>query len=556
MKNSLLRRISCLLLSCLLVLSFAGCSSDKKNDIVVLFTNDVNCAIDDNIGYAGLLSYKKTMQSQTPYVTLVDLGNAIQGDYIGTVSKGTYIVDIMNKVKYDFAVLGNHEFDYGMEQLSDLIERSEAQYLAANISYKGENEEGNALAGTKPYEIVKYGGTKVAFIGVTTPKSLTKATPSNFKEEDVYVYDFKSGSSGSKLYTNIQGYVNECRNKGADYVIILSHLGDTEECEPYTSTGLIKATFDVDAVLDAHAGSEISNMVVKNKNGEDVLLSSAGTELSNIGKLVISQNGHITTSLVSGYSSKDSGFNTYYEEVKATYETEMNQVVAICDTALKLTDDEGVSLVKNRETTIGNFCADAYRTVAEADVAFVNGDAIQSPLPVGDVLYADILNLHPYGNTLCKVKASGQEIIDALEIASMNTATEYAVDGRAVGENDCFMQVSGLKYTIDTSVKSTVVFDDLGMFKEITGDRRVKNVQILNDRGGYTPINPEAEYTVASNNYLIKESGGGINIFADNSLLIDGGMPDYQVLLNYLTEYLGGQLGSRYSVTEGRIVIK
>ena len=208
--NSVIRILGIILISLLLCGMFGGCSSDKNQDIVILYTNDVKCAVDKNIGYAGLAAYKKSVLSETPYVTLVDLGNAIQGNYIGTVSGGTYIIDMMNKVGYDFAVPGNHEFDYGIYQFSELTKRSKAKYLTANITYTGEGE--NALENVYPYEIVKYGSTKVAFIGVTTPRTITKSTPSIFKEAGNYVYDFKRGSSGSTLYTNIQGYVNEGRN--------------------------------------------------------------------------------------------------------------------------------------------------------------------------------------------------------------------------------------------------------------------------------------------------------------------------------------------------------
>ena len=126
-------------------------------DIVILFTNDVHCGIDENIGYAGLIEYKEWMEEKTPYVTLVDCGDAIQGDTIGTVSKGEYLVDLMNQADYDLAILGNHEFDYGMDQLEILLEKSEAQYLGCNISYSGDGE--SSLETIKPYEIISYGNT-------------------------------------------------------------------------------------------------------------------------------------------------------------------------------------------------------------------------------------------------------------------------------------------------------------------------------------------------------------------------------------------------------------
>ena len=112
------RRVLSLWLALLMVMSltlgssFAAFAAD--HDIVVLYTNDVHCGVDDNIGYAGLALYKQEMQQQTPYVTLVDAGDAIQGAPIGTISDGGYIIEIMNKVGYDFAIPGNHEYDYGM----------------------------------------------------------------------------------------------------------------------------------------------------------------------------------------------------------------------------------------------------------------------------------------------------------------------------------------------------------------------------------------------------------------------------------------------------------
>ena len=105
----------------------------EKDDIIILYTNDVHCEIQKNMGYDGLSSYKKKLQKTNPYVTLVDCEDAIQGDVIGTVSKGEYIVDLMNATGYDISVLGNHEFDYDITQLSTLINKSNAKYLCANL---------------------------------------------------------------------------------------------------------------------------------------------------------------------------------------------------------------------------------------------------------------------------------------------------------------------------------------------------------------------------------------------------------------------------------------
>jgi 2',3'-cyclic-nucleotide 2'-phosphodiesterase (5'-nucleotidase family) len=105
-------------------------------------------------------------------------------------------------------------------------------------------------------------------------------------------------------------------------------------------------------------------------------------------------------------------------------------------------------------------------------------------------------------------------------------------------------------------VESSVIFDENGMFIEVKGDRRVKDIMIMNDEGEYEPIDLKGEYTLASHNYLLKEQGSGATFFDDNEFIIDEGMTDYQMLILYLTEYLNGDLASKYSDVEGRITIE
>ncbi len=288
----------------LLITFLGGCGGKKtKDDIVILYTNDVHCAVEDNIGYAGLAAYKKSVEAKTPYVTLVDCGDAVQGGEIGDASKGENIVDIMNAVGYDLAVLGEHEFDYGPENIGKLLEKSNAQYLSTNIYYTGDYE--NYLEKTEDYKIIEYGDVKVAFLGVTTPETVISGESSYFMEGLDYVYEFCIGDEGLRLAAHVQSSVDECKKSGADYVILLSHLGDGEKYSPYSCEELIANTYDVDAVIDGHAHSEIVEKLVENKNGEEVLVSSTGEKLQNIGELVITSEGEISTKLVSDYSGKD-----------------------------------------------------------------------------------------------------------------------------------------------------------------------------------------------------------------------------------------------------------
>ena len=555
MKQKTIKRISLLLALFMLITLFTACGkkdTDKSQDIVILYTNDAHCGIDENIGYAGLASYKKSVKQKNEYVTLVDCGDALQGELIGTVSKGEYPVDIMNNVGYDFAIPGNHEFDYGMDRFSELMQKSNTQYLGCNIAYSGNSE--NKLSDIKPYEIKEYGKTKVAFIGVLTPENIAKSTPSYFQENGEFVYGF-NGDSGASLYAQVQKYIDECNGKGADYVVILSHLGDEKESSPFTSTELIENTTGIDVVLDGHSHRTISSKIMQDKNSDKVIMSSTGTKLNAIGQLVITESGYISTGLISDYSEKDNETEGFISNIKTSYEADMNRIVASSDIVLSGYDANGIRLVRNRETTIGNFCADAYRAVSGADIALVNGGGIRADLKAGDISYADIIAVHPFGNMLCVVKATGQEILDCLEMATRFTTAEIAENGNAKGEDGGFQQVSGIKYTIDTSIPSSVSLDENGMFVSVANTRRVSNVQVLQN-GEYVSLELNKTYTVASSNYMIKKSGGGFNMFNDNELVIDEGMLDNQVLISYITKYLQGKLGEQYLKTEDRITVK
>lgn len=161
--------------SALTLPAFADSTPDEE--IVILYTNDVHGGVDDNIGYAGLALYEKQLRKETSYITLVDAGDAIQGAPIGTISEGKYLVDIMDKVGYDFAIPGNHEFDYSMDRFLKLAEELDCGYYSCNFI---DLRTGETVF--EPYKMQNYGDTKVAFVGISTPESFTKSTPAYFQD--------------------------------------------------------------------------------------------------------------------------------------------------------------------------------------------------------------------------------------------------------------------------------------------------------------------------------------------------------------------------------------
>ena len=165
-----------------------------QDSIVVLFTNDVHCTADDGASYAAIAGYKAEMEAAygADNVTLVDNGEAIQGGLLGTLSDGSWIVDIMNEVGYDLAIPGNHEFDFGMEQFLDIAKnQADYTYLSCNFVDK----EGASVL--EPYKIVSYGDAEIAYIGISTPETISKSTPAFFQDENGnYIYGFCQGENG------------------------------------------------------------------------------------------------------------------------------------------------------------------------------------------------------------------------------------------------------------------------------------------------------------------------------------------------------------------------
>ena len=489
----------------------------RTADIAVIYTGDVHCAVDENIGYDGLSAYKKSLEADGCKVLLVDTGDAVQGGSIGSFSKGADIIALMNKLGYNAMTIGNHEFDYnGPDRVAELAEMADFPFLSLN--FRKNNSDKSIY---KDYVILDADGLKLAFVGVTTPKTLTESTPTFFMDQNGnYIYNFLGDETGDMLYSAVQKSVDAARGEGADYVIAMTHLGIDETSKPFMSSDLIANTNGIDVVLDGHSHSVIECERVKNKDGERVLLSSTGSRLQNIGLLCIEKDGNISTGLVSGYSEKDADITAMIADIKSKYEEKLKTVVGKLDYSL-VTDDpqSGERIIRNVETNLGDFCADAYRDAADADIAIVNGGGIRASLNKGDVTYGNIVDVHPFGNLLCKKSVKGQAIIDALEL-SVSLFPE---------ENGGFLQVSGLTFDVDANIPSSVKTDESGMFVSVDGERRVSNVMVNG-----APIDADKFYTVVSSSYILKNAGNGYNMFNDSDMLMDEFMIDADALINYI----------------------
>lgn len=542
-----MKKLLALLLVLSMLLGFAAIAEEaapEHSSVVVLYTNDVHCGYADNIGYAGLSAYKKAFEKAGNTVLLADCGDAIQGDTIGTLSKGEYIIDMMNYVGYDVATIGNHEFDYGMDQFMALTEKANFPYVSANFVDKDGKPFFDA------YKIIEAGGWKIAFVGVSTPETLFKSNPVNFQDaEGNFIYSFCGEGDGKGVYTAAQNAVDAARAEGADIVIAITHLGTDAASIPFTSNDLIMNTTGIDAVLDGHSHSTWEQEMVKNAASEEVILSSTGTKLENVGALTIGYDAEndvptLSTKLHNESLFQDDETAEFIAGIAVQFEGLLNEVVAHTDVDLTTKDPAtGERMVRSCETNLGDLCADAYLNMLGADIAFVNGGGVRADIAAGDITYGNIIKVHPFGNEACLILATGQQILDALELGSSGLP----------GELGGFLQVAGLTYEVDTSIPSTVEQDANGAFTGVAGERRVKNVLVNGE-----PIDPAGEYKLASHNFMLKNGGDGYAMFKDDEILKDCVMIDNQVLINYIKDYLGGVVGEEYAdpYGQGRIVIK
>ena len=538
------------LFSCTKDATISKNAPENDKGIVILFTNDVHCAVDDNIGYAGVAEYRNRLAADN-YVILADAGDFSQGAPIGTLSKGLYLVDIMKEMGYDFCVPGNHEFDYNMANfLQNCLELNNLIYSCNFIDLR------NNKTVLPPYKMFTLGNKKVALVGATTPESFTKSTPAYFQDnQGKYIYTLSEDNNGKKLYRAIQKSVNDARKEGADYVILVGHLGIDGTTDRWKSNTVIANTTGIDAVIDGHS-HEVYNQMVKNKKGREIPLVQTGTKLKNIGQLTIGKDGNISIQMVDHVvpidgspvetergqkiHAKDSKINAYIKNIQAKYQDSIKEVIIPTNkinliTTFPFSKDRAV---RKAETNLGDLCADAYRTVLGADIGFMNGGGIRNEIPLGNVTYEDCLKVMPFNNLATLIRCKGQVVKDALEMGAHLFPEE----------NGGFIHVSGLTYTIDGTIPSSVKLDDKNNFISVDGEYRVRDIKV-----GGADLDLNKDYTVACHDYMLINGGDGFTMFKGSEVLKDRVMPDVDALV----EYLKAEGTSKYNnlAGEGRITI-
>ena len=548
-----------ILLICLLIIQVNNFLSSKRNledlsdDIIILHLNDVHCGVNDNIGYDGFVLYRDELYEKYPNIISVDVGDHIQGGTLGSISEGSAIINIMNKVGFDVAILGNHEFDYGIDQLSKLGETITSKYISSNFCYKK-----NKTSVYNPFKIIEKGGKKIAFIGVLTPLTFSKTYLSTLRDSNGdAIYDFLTGNNTQELYDRVQENVNKVRKEeGADYVILLTHIG--MELEQYTSDKLLSKIENVDAVLDGHTHL-IYNTTKKDINTKDIHISQTGTKLQSIGKLIIKNDGTIASEIIQVipepsdktnaikltrggkevWVNKD--MNTFINDIFNVYKNELSILYGSSEYDLVIrpegTTDSHFIYCRYQECTVGNLLADAFKSAGKSDAAILNGGGVRSGINKGDLTRSQIMSVAPFFNNLIVKMLPGQCILDALEFG---VSKHPSASGG-------FPQVSGISYDIDTSLNSKVETDSQGLFLKITGKRKVTNVKINGEE-----IDPNKNYSISMSDY-IGNGGDGYTMIAKYEVFKEGLLTDTDAIAYYIKNDLNGIIPEKYKDFQGRI---
>ena len=495
---------------------------------VILHTNDVHGAVE---GYAYIAQLKADYEAKGAEVILVDAGDYSQGEVYVSDTKGLDAVEMMNAAGYDVVSLGNHEFDYGFDQLKSNMSKAKFKVLCADVF----NADGTPIFDAN-YTYTTKSGVKIGFFGMETPETQTKANPALIKG-----LTFATGDAFTKAAADQVAAL-----KDDDIVICVSHLGVDAESKPYRSTDLYAAVKGIDFIIDAHSHT----VMIKGENGEPI--QSTGTKFANIGVIVIDDATKKIESNslfeIKEDTAKDTTVAAAAQKIIDRIDKEYGVVFAKSEVTLN--GAKAPNGNRDSETNNGDLITDAMLwkvmqnkegLTVDADhvVAITNGGGIRDYIKVGDVTKKDIKTVLPFGNTVAVIYVTGAELLEALE------ASTYSLP---VGG---FPQVCGISYTISTAVAYDANAETYPS-STYYGPKTINRVSINSINGKEFKV--DDTYAVVTNNF-VADGGDTYYAFAAATSKFDTGMTLDVAVMEYITKELKGVIGKQYAAPQGRILM-
>jgi 2',3'-cyclic-nucleotide 2'-phosphodiesterase (5'-nucleotidase family) len=385
---------------------------------------------------------------------LLAAGDMIQGHPWANLFQGKSSLEVMNAMRFDAMVVGNHEFDFGPKVLKERMAQARFPVLAANV--KG-------VPALKPYVIKNLQGVRVAIIGVVTPETPVATHPRNV-----------AGLTFSTPESAVKKYLPELKGR-ADIIIVLSHCGFQADRE------LAARVPEIDVIVGGHSHTKILQPEVVGRT----IIVQAWEHAKVLGVLTL----RIKDGKIAGFdgalqeiSPATGAPNSQVQEIVARYARQVDSLLqrVIGETQVDLDGEH----VRTGETNLGDFIADVMRQTAGAEAALINGGTIRTGIPQGKITVKDIYAVLPFDNYLVAISLTGAQIQSALE---------HGV-ARLEEPAGSFPQVSGLTFTYSRSAPAGA---------------RVKDVTV-----GGRPLDPQKEYVVATNDYLVA-GGDGYTVFGE-----------------------------------------
>ena len=496
---------------------------------VILHSNDVHGAI---TGYACIAALKTDYESRGAEVILVDAGDYSQGTTNVSTTKGADAVAMMNAAGYDVVTIGNHELDYGYEQLMDNMSKAEFKVVCADVF----DADGTTIFDAN-YTYTTKSGVKVGFFGLLTPEAQTKANPALIKGLTFAIDD---------LWAVSQKQIDALAD--ADIVICLSHLGVDNESKPNTSYDLWNNTKGIDMIIDGHSHT------VMTKGDKNEPIQSTGTAFANIGVIVIDDASKKIESnelvAVTDTMAKDEAVAAAAEKIIDRVKAEYDVKFAV--SKVELNGAKAPNGNRDVETNNGDLITDAmvWQVLQNKDgltvnedhvVAITNGGGIRAAIKPGDVTKNDINTVLPFGNTVAVVYVTGAELLEALE------ASTYCTPGAIGG----FPQVSGINFTLHTG-KAYDANAETYPNSTYYGPKSINRV-VINSING-KEFKENEIYAVVTNNFCAA-GGDTYYAFASASAQFDTGIPVDEAVMAYITRELKGVIGEQYAAPQGRILM-
>ena len=443
--------------------------------LVILHSNDTHSTIDPlPDGTGGVLQRKAIIDSVKNVeknVILVDAGDVVQGTLYFKYFNGDVEYPLMDMMGYDIRVLGNHEFDNGMESLAKYYSRTKGTPLSANYDFTGTELDGIF----QPYVIREAGGKKIGFIGLNIDPTSIIARK-NFKGNFMEVIPV-----ANELASRLK---NE---EGCDLVVAVTHIGYTASNDKTFDIDLAQASKDIDLIIGGHTHTLIdpsqpdkNPSLIENAEGKPVRIVQTAKQGRYLGKLTVDldqlplESGEqITYELIpvtNRFSPEklDKNIIEFLKPYQASVDSVNNTVIAYSEYDLEKSSTGGLAnLTADVAFEIGRNVADSLKRegveIEKLDMAIMNVGGIRHPMPKGAITEGQILSTYPFSNHQVIVGLKGADIIEALRISA-------ARGGESVSGN------------------VRVVTDPNGVLKRVVIDGR--------------EMDPEKEYIVATIDYL------------------------------------------------------